>query len=153
MTGTSTRMAKKQVELTKQQLCTCITLFCTFLCRHCTTATWECLNSRFVEDVNTWRRLPFSCPELRYSLLEFNYTKNCQHLTNWKKWSKCDNFEAAHLHFYVTFSWPSSLLLLRACLHEVGDPGLVGLVSFVFTLWGTQNKRNLPHQIGVPHSM
>ena len=25
------------------------------------------------------------------------------------------------------------------------DPGLVGLVSFVFTLWETQNKRNLPH--------
>ena len=34
---------------------------------------------------------------------------------------------------------------LRACLHGVGDPGLDGLVSFVFTLWGTQNKRNLPH--------
>ena len=34
---------------------------------------------------------------------------------------------------------------LRACLHGVGDPGLVGLVSFVFTLWGPQNKRNLPH--------
>ena len=34
---------------------------------------------------------------------------------------------------------------LKACLHGVGDPGLVGLVSFVFTLWGTQNKRNLPH--------
>ena len=27
----------------------------------------------------------------------------------------------------------------------VGEPGLVGLVSFVFTLWRTQNKRNLPH--------
>ena len=23
----------------KQQFCTCITLFCTFLCRHCTTTT------------------------------------------------------------------------------------------------------------------
>ena len=34
---------------------------------------------------------------------------------------------------------------LRACLHGVEDPGLVGLVSFVFTLCGTQNKRNLPH--------
>ena len=33
----------------------------------------------------------------------------------------------------------------RACLHGVGDPGLVELVSFAFTLWGTQNKRNLPH--------
>ena len=26
---------------------------------------------------------------------------------------------------------------LKACLHGVGDPSLVGLVSFVFTLWGT----------------
>ena len=26
------------------------------------------------------------------------------------------------------------LARLRACLHGVGDPGLVGLVSFVFTL-------------------
>ena len=34
----------------KQQLCTCITLFCTFLCRRCTTTTWNCLISRFVED-------------------------------------------------------------------------------------------------------
>ena len=34
---------------------------------------------------------------------------------------------------------------LRPCLHGVGDPGLVGLVSFVFTLWGTKNKRNLLH--------
>ena len=42
---------------------------------------------------------------------------------------------------------------LRPCLHGVGDPGLVGLVSFVFTLWGAQNKRNLPHLTGVPHSM
>ena len=38
-----------------------------------------------------------------------------------------------------------SLLDLRPFLHGVWDPCLVGLVSFVFTLWGTQNKRNLPH--------
>ena len=31
--------------LAKQQLCTGITLFCTFLCRHCTTTTWKCLIS------------------------------------------------------------------------------------------------------------
>ena len=47
--------------------------------------------------------------------------------------------------FFLTFGLPSASLDLRACLHGVGDPGLVGLVSFVFTLWGTQNKRNLPH--------
>ena len=36
----------------KQQLCTCITLFCTFLCRRYTTTAWNCLISRFVEDGN-----------------------------------------------------------------------------------------------------
>ena len=30
----------------RQQLCTCSTLFCTFLYRHCMTTTWKCLNSR-----------------------------------------------------------------------------------------------------------
>ena len=29
--------------LAKQQLCTCITLFYTFLCRRCSNATWKCL--------------------------------------------------------------------------------------------------------------
>ena len=39
----------------------------------------------------------------------------------------------------------AQVLFNRACLHGVADPGLVELVSFVFTLWGTQNKRNVPH--------
>ena len=39
--------------------------------RHCTTTTWTCPISRFVEDVNTRQRLSSSLPELRYSLLEF----------------------------------------------------------------------------------
>ena len=43
-----TRTAKKKKihrsRLAKQQLCTCITLFCTFLCR-CTTTTWNFLIS------------------------------------------------------------------------------------------------------------
>jgi len=38
-TATATRTAKKsnRLRLAKQQLCTCITLFCTFFCRCCTT--------------------------------------------------------------------------------------------------------------------
>ena len=56
--------------LTKQQLCTCITLFCTFLCRHCTTTTWNFIFSRFVEDVNTGQKFSFSFPELWYSPLD-----------------------------------------------------------------------------------
>ena len=37
---------KWYVYINKQQLCTCITLFCTFLCRRCTTTTWNFLISR-----------------------------------------------------------------------------------------------------------
>ena len=63
--------------------------------------------------------------------------------------SVCEN----SLYFDVRAELDNRVTRLRACLHGVGDPGLVGLVSFAFTLWGTQNKRNLPHETGVPHSM
>ena len=43
-----------------KQLCTCITLFCTFLWRHCTTTTWKIPNFTFCEE----RRF-FSFLELR----------------------------------------------------------------------------------------
>ena len=66
----------------KQQLCTCITPFCTFLCRRCTTTTWDCLISRFVEGGNKRQQLSFSFPELWCSPLEFDSKQICQHLTN-----------------------------------------------------------------------
>ena len=59
----------------KQKLRTCITLFCTFLCRHCTTTTWKCLISGFFKDGNLRQQLSFSFPELWYSHLEFNSKK------------------------------------------------------------------------------
>ena len=37
----------------------------------------------------------------------------------------------------ATALWHGKACRVRACLHGVGDPGLVGLVSFVFTLCGT----------------
>ena len=37
----------KEFGLAKQQFCTCITLFCTFRCRRCTTTTWNLLISHF----------------------------------------------------------------------------------------------------------
>ena len=80
----------KRFRSAKQQLSTCITFFCTFLCRCCTTTMWNCLIARFVEDVNTRQRLSFSFPELWYSLLEFNSRKICQQLMNWMSWNKCD---------------------------------------------------------------
>ena len=70
--------------------------FGTFLGRHCAG-----LISRFVGGVNTRQRLPFSFLELRYSLLEFNSRKSCQHLTNWTRWSKRKKrFAAARFHFF-----------------------------------------------------
>ena len=69
-------------KLAKQQLYTCITLFCTLLCRHCATTIWKCLTSRFVEDMNARQRFSSSFCELRYSPLEVNSWKNRQHMTN-----------------------------------------------------------------------
>ena len=63
------------------------------------------------------------------------------HLTKQAVWNIRDRLiESTRIHFLST-----DVSVLRACLHGVGDPGLLGLVSFVFTLWGTQNKRNLPN--------
>ena len=68
--------------LAKQQLCTCITLFCTFLSRRFTTATGNILISRArsMEFVNTEHKLSFS--KLRYGPFGFNPREFCQHLTN-----------------------------------------------------------------------
>ena len=93
------RQKIKRFRLTKQQLCTCIMLFSTFLCRRCTTTTWKRLISRFVKDVNARQRLCSSFPTLRYSLLEFNSRKNCNILrTEWDGISAI-KIEAARIHF------------------------------------------------------
>ena len=88
--GNENRKKSERFRLAKQQLCACITLFCTFLCPHSTTETWKDLISRLVDDVNTRKLLSFSFTELRYSLLEFNSSKICQHLTNWTRWNNRD---------------------------------------------------------------
>ena len=90
-TVTATRTAKwKRFGLAKQQLCTCITLFCTFLSRRCTTTTWKCLISRFVEDGNTGQQLSFSFLELWHSPSELNCQKIADICTNWTRWNKRD---------------------------------------------------------------
>ena len=94
------RQKIKRFRLTKQQLCTCIMLFCTFLCRRCTTTTWKRLIWRFVKDVNARLRLCTSFPTLRYSLLEFNSRKKLQHLTNWLRWNKRDKDWGSAFSFF-----------------------------------------------------
>ena len=73
------------------QLCACITLFwyISLPSLHYSSRR-ENAYQRFVEDVSAGPRLSLSFPELWYSLLELNPRKNCQHLTNWKRWAKGD---------------------------------------------------------------
>ena len=89
--------------LANQQLCTCITLFCPFLWRSCTTTSWDFVVLRFMGNVNTRQQFSFSFPELLNSLLEFNSRKICHNLMNWGRWNKLNIV----WNFWVTFSKPS----------------------------------------------
>ena len=88
--GTATRTTKKTLGLDWQSnnFTDASWLFCTFLCRCCTTTTWNRLVSRFIEDVNTRQQFSFSFSDLRYSPFRINFWKIPQHLTNWMKWGK-----------------------------------------------------------------
>ena len=69
------RQKSNRFRLAKQQLCTCITLFCIHFLAVVAGATWKCLISRFVEDGNTRQQLSFCFPELWYCPVEFNSKK------------------------------------------------------------------------------
>ena len=51
--------------------------------------------------------------ELRYSLLEFNSRKNCQHLRNWTRWNKHENVLGSATSL---FKWRFSSCRRRCCL-------------------------------------
>ena len=67
------RQKSKRFILAKQQRCTCITLYCTFLCCRCT---------QFCRGREHTTTSFFFFPELCYSPLEVNSKKICQHFTN-----------------------------------------------------------------------
>ena len=96
----STRTAKNtRFRLAKQQLCTRIKLFYSFLCRHCTTRTWKCPISRLVEDGNTRQQLSFSFAELWCSPLE-SASKKLANIRRIKRDGiSAIKFEAAQVHF------------------------------------------------------
>ena len=114
------RQKSDRFTLAKQQLCTCITFFCTFLCRHCTTTTWKCLISRFMKGRE--HKTTFFCfPENRYSLLEFNFRANWQHLINWTSWNKCDkvwNSPASLFKPPITINQYAKTLCTSSTSHE-----------------------------------
>ena len=98
------RQKSNMFRLAKQQLCTRIKLFCTFLCRGCTTTTWSFLFSRFVEDENTRQQFSFSFFELWSpdTHLEFNSRKIRCYLPNWTRWSKRDKVWS---NVNILFKW------------------------------------------------
>ena len=103
----------------KQQLWTCITLFCTFICRRYTTATWNWLFSRFLEDGNKRQQFSFSFPELWRSPLEFNSKKFAYIWRIKRDGISAIKFEAAQIHFLrgrslvksISFRWSPPFLL------------------------------------------
>ena len=97
--GQRQRQKNVRFRLAKQQLCTRIKLFCTFLCRHCTTRTWKCPISRFVEDGNTRQQLSFSFAELWCSPLESASKKIANIQTIKRDGISAIKFEAAQIHF------------------------------------------------------
>ena len=64
--------------------------FCTFLCRHCTTTTWKCLISLFVEDLITEKTTSVFFSWTLIQPFRIQLRKICQHLTNWTSWNKRD---------------------------------------------------------------
>ena len=90
------RQKSIRVRLAKQQLCTCITLFCPFLCRRCTTTKWKCLISCFVEGVNEDNDFP------AFSFREEGIQSFCQFANIWRferVGISTIKFEVARIHF------------------------------------------------------
>ena len=102
------RQKSNMRRLEKQQLCTWITLFSTFLGRRCTTMTWTFLISCFVEDGNTTQQLSFSFPELSYNSFEFTPEKFANIWRIVQDGISTIKFEAAQIHFLS-----SPMLLLK----------------------------------------
>ena len=57
----------------------------------CTTMTWKCLISRFMEDVNKRRRIFLSLSKLECGPQEINSREICLHLAFSADWNKRDN--------------------------------------------------------------
>ena len=112
-TTTATRTSKNnRFYWAKQQLCTCITLFCTFLCLHCTTTKWndqissllgnwngKAINSAI--SVRTWARSPLFTSSQNPLLLSTGWIGIIAKKLSRLKWRQ--------VCFSATFSWTSPL--------------------------------------------
>ena len=68
--GDGNESGKTRTEISKATSLHVHHAFCTFLCRRCTTTTWNFLTARFMADVRIRKRFPFRFSEFRYSPLE-----------------------------------------------------------------------------------
>ena len=91
--------------LAKQQLCICIRLFCTFLSRHCKTATGNFLISRahFLE--YTTQKFSFSFSNLDTVLSDSNPETFANILKNEMKLNKINEVETVQTHFCKWCVW------------------------------------------------
>ena len=77
-----------------QQLCTCVTLSCTFLNRHCTAnTTWQMPYFTFYRGRNKRRRIFLSLSKLECGPQEINSREIHLHLTFLANWNKFVKFE------------------------------------------------------------
>ena len=84
----------------------CITLFCRFLCRFCTTTTWLFRISCFTKDVKMRRRNCIALSEFEYVPLEFKFRMVRVHFT---KLVSRNNRDKNKFTFWVTFSYTASV--------------------------------------------
>ena len=109
--------------LAKQHLCTCITLFRIFLCRHYTTTTWKCLISHFEEYVNRGQRSPFSFQSPGRGLIGSLSNYDDDHNDDFKKTiGLIDILSGSKFIFLPTFSLPSSSSLLKVPTYTGSGP-------------------------------
>ena len=76
--------------LAKRQLCTCLTLFCTFLCHHCATTTLQCLISHDVLWSTRTQDNGIHFIFLNFDTVFYNSTpeKTANIWRNWTRWNK-----------------------------------------------------------------
>ena len=88
----------------KQQLGTCIRLFCTFLSRRCTTWNFQISRTCFTEYASTTQKFPFSCSKLHTVLSDLTaeiFAVIWQIIWNWIRSSK---FETVRIRFLLISS-------------------------------------------------
>ena len=114
----------------KQQLFTYSTLFCTFLCCRCTTTTWKCLISRFMEDVNDRRWNFCSLSELGNCSQEGSraFHEGRVSYNNRKEDWKSATFSLPSLSFHVKV--PN--ITNKTAVHSISFPQCKIFASFFF---------------------